>query len=140
MTTKNEPTESITRFAKPTANRPITKNETKHTPKRTWTVGCKGNPVVRDEHGLLIATFILPDDALDCVRAVNSHNEMLEALKPFAGLEVVGCDKCAGSGNHGYTDMACTKCGGFGELVIGFPSPQDVKAATKAIANATKGE
>jgi hypothetical protein len=72
-------------------------------------------------------------------RLIAAAPELLEALKPFSKLGIETCDKCGGDGKHGVTNQACTQCGGVGEVVVGFPHPDDIIQARAAIAKAEKG-
>lgn len=72
---------------------------------------------------------------------LESNAELLDALRAFARLGVEDCEHCAGTGQceDSHNDIACSRCGGVGELVTGFPHPDDILNARAAIAKATEG-
>lgn len=78
--------------------------------------------------------------ALIC-KAVNSHDELVRALKPFAALGVSECPHCQGNGLQ-YPEPckdACHTCGGTGE-VVSQVLPEDVRQARAALQQVKGGE
>ena len=63
----------------------------------------------------------------------SQKQKLIEALRPFAQLAVDKCSKCEGTGKQFNSTNACFTCGGFGEVVMGFISPDDVRDAAKAM-------
>jgi hypothetical protein len=68
--------------------------------------------------------------------AARIHSNLLaKALTPFAGLSVETCSVCDGRANVARDPSdGCGNCGGIGQMVVGFPHPDDVELARNLVA------